>query len=82
MLFGAECFLRCDLQGFKGRIKQTYPEPYEVVKMANLDLQTGRMSHFPIIVGDRGVWWVAEEKWEWSQKFKVQFTYVQAICKS
>ena len=31
MSFGAECFLRCDLQGFKGRIKQTYPEPYEVL---------------------------------------------------
>ena len=47
MSFGAECFLRCDLQGFKGRIKQTYPEPYEVLletTSLDLDLQTGRKS--------------------------------------
>ena len=26
MSFGAECFLCCELNGFKGQIKKTYPE--------------------------------------------------------
>ena len=64
MSFGAECFLRCDVQGFTGRIKNTYPELYGVLRTASLNLPKERMTHirfchFPLWIkglASRGVW--------------------------
>lgn len=46
MAFGADCFLDCDRQGFKGQIKQTYPETLTLRSVKDDNYVCGKQVYF------------------------------------